>query len=547
MLTRDRARVIQALLLHSLTSLSSCTSLHCRSRKAKCDLGNISAPSSPPCSRCRRESRECVFAPSRRGGNNNRRKGESLGLDLGTIDEAAAVGSGSVSGSGLGAVGGTDQYESREASYYPTQRHSFTAVHPHNAPDRPGPHAVQDVSQLGDAGRGGNGNGNGSGAGRGGQALFTAQGARISPNASAPSVMPSASAQNPYGAPSDAPLQRPQPRGHGPIPLSDVEADGFGQHSGPHTRPRPYGSSLKDLLHTSSPQHNPYSGTSNGAMSSLDPSPAAATTTASPSTSANHPTPRWSIPVEVAAGRAGSGRKGLDGREGSTSPKRRRMHLNPPLHADDPSSLVVADVQNESDALHILALASGGGARDRHRQEGDGGRDAGATRGASRLNIDTKHDDAMEPSLRSGGTDERSSDDQANVSMGQARPRGPVSALLARQGADGDIISRSRSQSKAPAATRGRNKSVSRELKDYELVRRGIIHEDLACRLVDIFFRCHHHLFVSQCVLAHLESSVDQRALGDIAGTPWNLTDVAANGSGLPCASRSRGNRGVCQ
>ena len=45
-------------------------SLHCRSRKAKCDLGDIEAPSSPPCSRCRRESRECVFAPSRRGGNN---------------------------------------------------------------------------------------------------------------------------------------------------------------------------------------------------------------------------------------------------------------------------------------------------------------------------------------------------------------------------------------------------------------------------------------------------------------------------------------------
>jgi len=48
-------------------------SLHCRSRKAKCDLGDIDAPSSPPCTRCRRESRECVFAPSRRGGNNARR------------------------------------------------------------------------------------------------------------------------------------------------------------------------------------------------------------------------------------------------------------------------------------------------------------------------------------------------------------------------------------------------------------------------------------------------------------------------------------------
>ncbi|WVW86321.1 hypothetical protein I302_108363 [Kwoniella bestiolae CBS 10118] len=43
-------------------------------RKAKCDLGDIDAPSSPPCSRCKRESRECVFAPSRRGGNNRKRE-----------------------------------------------------------------------------------------------------------------------------------------------------------------------------------------------------------------------------------------------------------------------------------------------------------------------------------------------------------------------------------------------------------------------------------------------------------------------------------------
>lgn len=42
---------------------------HCRSRKAKCDLGDIDAPREPPCSRCKRESRECTFLPSRRGGN----------------------------------------------------------------------------------------------------------------------------------------------------------------------------------------------------------------------------------------------------------------------------------------------------------------------------------------------------------------------------------------------------------------------------------------------------------------------------------------------
>ncbi|GAA5893277.1 uncharacterized protein JCM6883_007618 [Sporobolomyces salmoneus] len=33
----------------------------CRSRKLKCDLGDPESPSEPPCRRCRRESRECVF------------------------------------------------------------------------------------------------------------------------------------------------------------------------------------------------------------------------------------------------------------------------------------------------------------------------------------------------------------------------------------------------------------------------------------------------------------------------------------------------------
>ncbi|ORX40516.1 hypothetical protein BD324DRAFT_574415 [Kockovaella imperatae] len=52
--------------------------LHCRSRKAKCDLGDIDAPSEPPCSRCRRESRECIFVPSLRGGNSRRSTSASI-------------------------------------------------------------------------------------------------------------------------------------------------------------------------------------------------------------------------------------------------------------------------------------------------------------------------------------------------------------------------------------------------------------------------------------------------------------------------------------
>lgn len=89
------------------------------------------------------------------------------------------------------------------------------------------------------------------------------------------------------------------------------------------------------------------------------------------------------------------------------SPKRRRLHLNPPLHAADPSSIVVADMQNESDALHILALAS------------------------TRPN---------------------------NV---KGKGKGPVKAL-----------------------------------KDFPLVRLGIVSESQILQLSEIFFRCHHHLYV---------------------------------------------------
>lgn len=54
------------------------------------------------------------------------------------------------------------------------------------------------------------------------------------------------------------------------------------------------------------------------------------------------------------------------------SPKRRRLHLHPPVAAGDPSSIVVADMQNESDALHILALASQHGERPTHDDDRGG-------------------------------------------------------------------------------------------------------------------------------------------------------------------------------
>ncbi|CCH45798.1 Transcriptional activator ARO80 [Wickerhamomyces ciferrii] len=42
--------------------------LNCRTRKVRCDLGPVESPHDPPCARCRRERKECVFAESRRGG-----------------------------------------------------------------------------------------------------------------------------------------------------------------------------------------------------------------------------------------------------------------------------------------------------------------------------------------------------------------------------------------------------------------------------------------------------------------------------------------------
>lgn len=41
--------------------------LNCRTRKVKCDLGSVENPHDPPCARCKRERKECVFVESKRG------------------------------------------------------------------------------------------------------------------------------------------------------------------------------------------------------------------------------------------------------------------------------------------------------------------------------------------------------------------------------------------------------------------------------------------------------------------------------------------------
>ncbi|CAK9782420.1 unnamed protein product [Cutaneotrichosporon oleaginosum] len=202
--------------------------LHCRGRKAKCDLGDIDAPSDPPCSRCRREKRECIFAPSRRGGNNAKRRRET---------------------------------------------------------DDAGP-------EIGGSG-----------------ARFDQQ-----------------------------PMQQQQPS-YPPPPHVDV---------------------LNPSPKTDTYLFNHPSASSN------DLSPA--TTGASPRMPQAH--------IQSASVGSSIGGGGSKAAPGDT--KRRRLHLNPPLHTSDPSSIVVADVQNESDALHILALASAhrppssGAKSPRHRPQRTG-------------------------------------------------------------------------------------------------------------------------------------------------------------------------------
>lgn len=66
--------------------------INCRTKKIKCDLGDLSNPSEPPCARCRREGRKCEFSVSRRGGAGNVRAGR----------QKKSVGPGAPSGIGNG-------------------------------------------------------------------------------------------------------------------------------------------------------------------------------------------------------------------------------------------------------------------------------------------------------------------------------------------------------------------------------------------------------------------------------------------------------------
>ncbi|KAK8853344.1 hypothetical protein IAR55_004048 [Kwoniella newhampshirensis] len=298
--------------------------LHCRSRKAKCDLGDIDAPSSPPCSRCKRESRECVFAPSRRGGNNRKRPMKTSDDELTDSD---------VKPESLSRSTAAELTSSHPAQTFPY-------------PNPPRAHRRMSSSSI-------------------------IHPLRQSPPAS------SSSYYRPY------PTTGSSNSHFSPVTSSST-------HGTPQTR-------------TGQPNHP-----------------------ALPPVSRNKPST-------------------------TPSPKRRRLHLNPPLHATDPSSIVVADMRNESDALQILALASGQAAIQDDILEGEQDR-SGA-----------------------GG------DDGAKLLSGTMGLNLGIDAFA------------DNSSEKGPSPLQKSTEPA--DLGQFPLVKLGILSEDQVVRLTEHFFRCHHHLF----------------------------------------------------
>lgn len=63
--------------------------LSCRTRKVRCDLGDVESPGEPPCVRCRRERKECVFVDSRKGRRPRQPKAATTTADPGTAPGSA--------------------------------------------------------------------------------------------------------------------------------------------------------------------------------------------------------------------------------------------------------------------------------------------------------------------------------------------------------------------------------------------------------------------------------------------------------------------------
>ncbi|QIW94839.1 hypothetical protein AMS68_000357 [Peltaster fructicola] len=72
-----QAATIRDAAAHQRTYQGTC--IPCRQRKVKCDLGAVDNPHDPPCSRCRREQKDCYFSSTRRkkkGGGTEIEEGE---------------------------------------------------------------------------------------------------------------------------------------------------------------------------------------------------------------------------------------------------------------------------------------------------------------------------------------------------------------------------------------------------------------------------------------------------------------------------------------
>lgn len=216
----------------------------------------------------------------------------------------------------------------------------------------------------------------------------------------------------PTNAPREPSFQYPPPSTH-PIRPSPGFSHGQSEH-----RPS-YGASIHDLIHKS-PSANIYS---------IQRGPTSTTPT-----TIHDPTPPAHIPTSS-----------------TPSPKRRRLHLNPPLHVSDPSSIVIADMQNESDALNILALASG----------------------------------------QADSEDSRRRDDKSKATFGQG-------ASETRRGSsdDGDYRDKGKGKAFGAGSKNDRNKEPP-SIQDFALIKLGVLDKDHLIILTDAFFRHHHHFFVS--------------------------------------------------
>ncbi|RPB21863.1 hypothetical protein L211DRAFT_408897 [Terfezia boudieri ATCC MYA-4762] len=115
---------------HFKRSYQAC--MPCRSRKVKCDLGNPDAPNAPPCARCRREGKECVFSGPRAstkrrqdiGGDGTRGiEGTGIGQSQSSSDiEDGEAYDESGSGGGSAGAGGRATKRKKGNNSYPLRR-----------------------------------------------------------------------------------------------------------------------------------------------------------------------------------------------------------------------------------------------------------------------------------------------------------------------------------------------------------------------------------------------------------------------------------------